>query len=333
MRKMRTIYFIVPVYKVEKYLRRCVDSVLKQTYAPVRLILVDDGSPDGCPEICDEYANENPNIDVIHKQNGGQADARNAGLDFVFEAADMEDYITFLDSDDFLRPDYAKRMVELCETYGCDMAQCAYEKGSGDRFSDRAEKPRIEVATCEDALLGYTLKSINMLKLYKARLLKDVRYPKGVTNEEEFTTYRAAYNGDRIVFTNEKLYYYYQRDGSIMDVLAKKLKNNPHRFDWLDAYKERIEFFTKEGKPDQVARTREKICTDIILRYSEQMRLRPEERDTDCVNGKYLDIYRENYKLMIKRRGIPLKRRLIYAAFRLFPYSAALAGRIFTLRK
>ncbi len=330
---MRTVYFIVPVYKVEKYLRRCVDSVLKQTYAPVRIVLIDDGSPDGCPEICDEYAKTHPNIDVIHKQNGGLSDARNAGLDLVFKKAGSDDYIAFLDSDDFVHPDYAKRMVGICEGRSCDIAQCAYEKGDGDRFSSNDNDIRVWDVAAETALLGYTLKSMSILKIYKVKTLRGVIFPKGVWNEDEFTTYRAVYNADRIAFTNERLYYYYQRSGSIMDNIAKKLKNNPRRYDWLDAYNERIKFFSGENKPEQVLKTREKICTDIILRYSEQMRLSPDDRDLDCVNGKYLDIYKENYKLMIKRRGVPINRRIVYFAFRWFPRCSALASRIFTLRK
>ncbi|MBQ8808324.1 MAG: hypothetical protein IJZ81_03335, partial [Clostridia bacterium] len=148
-----------------------------------------------------------------------------------------------------------------------------------------------------------------------------------------FTTYRAIFNSEKTAFTSEKLYYYYQRKASIMVEIAKKLKNNPRRYDYLEAYKQRIDFFRKMEKPLQVMKTREKICTDIILRYCEQMYLKKTDRDTDCVDGTYMKIYRENFFPMIKRKGIPLKRKIMYVGFYIFPYSAVIMGKIFTLRK
>jgi len=112
---MNKIYFIIPVYKVEKYLKRCVDSVINQTYKNVHIVLVDDGSPDKCGEICDQYAKEHDNITVIHKENGGLSDARNKGLLYVRENADKDDYLTFLDSDDFVHREFSKILTELME--------------------------------------------------------------------------------------------------------------------------------------------------------------------------------------------------------------------------
>ena len=123
------VYFVIPVYKVEDYITRCVNSVVSQTYTDVSIVLVDDGSPDNCPEICDNLALEHSNIKVIHKENGGLSDARNAGIDYVMSVADKGDFITFLDSDDFVHEKYAEIMVGLCNDNDCDSAQCGYEKG------------------------------------------------------------------------------------------------------------------------------------------------------------------------------------------------------------
>ena len=155
----------------------------------------------------------------------------------------------------------------------------------------------------------------------------------GVLNEDEFVTYRAVYNAKNVAFTREQLYYYFQHGTSIMENIAKKLKNNPHRYDFLKAYEERTAFFKAENKPAQVLKTYEKICTDIILRYCEQMYLKREYRDEDCISGEYMRLYRKNFRLMIKRKEIPLRRRLMYICFYIFPYSGVLMGRIFTLRK
>lgn len=331
---MRALYVIIPVYNTEQYLRRCVDSVLVQTYGMVRVILVDDGSADGSPGICDDYAREYPAVRVIHQENKGLSEARNAGVRLAFQTASANDYISFIDSDDFVHPAFAEKMIGLCEKFGCDTAQCGYEKGYASVFPKQVQKKhRVYAEDSETALLGYGLRSFVCNKIYTCAAFNGILFPQGVWNEDEFTTYRAVYHGKKVAFTDEKLYYYFQRSGSIMDNIAKKLKGNPHRHDWLHAYEERIRFFETEGKTQQVLRTREKICTDIILRYSEQMLLHAEERDTDCTGGTYLDIYKENYKSMIKRRGIPIKRRLIYFIFRIAPYSAALIGYIHMLRK
>lgn len=329
---MKKLYFIIPVYKVENYLERCVESVLAQSYNNVEIVLIDDGSPDRCPEMCDKYAEMHDNVHVIHKPNGGLSDARNAGLDYIYKSITIDDYITFLDSDDFVHPLYAEKMVSLCEDNGCNMAQCAYEKGSADVFSETGGKPNITVTDSESALLGYTLKSQFAPKIFKAYIFSELRFTKGVLNEDEFSIYKAAFAAKTVAFTDEKLYYYFQRDESIMVEIAKKLKNNPHRYDFITAYNERIAFFTEKNLPLQVMKSHEKICTDIILRYCEQMYVEKQYRDEDCINGEYMRIYREHYKLMIKRK-MPLKRKLMYIAFNILPYSAVIMGKIFTLRK
>ncbi len=330
---MGKIFFVIPIYNVEDYLKRCVDSVLSQTYPNVDIILVDDGSPDNCPKICDELSQLHENITVIHKPNGGLSDARNAGIKYVMEVADDDDYLTFLDSDDFVHVDYAKVMIELCENNMCDVAQSDYEKGTNETFSDNHIKKKIEITESYNALLGYRLKSSSCAKIYKVKVFRGLLYPLGKINEDEFVTYRAVFNGRKTALTNEKLYYYFQHGTSIMDNVAKRTKNNPHRYDFMDAYGERISFFEEKNMPDQVMKTKEKICTDIILRYCEQMFLKKENRDTDCQNGTYMRIYRENFKDMIKRRGISLKKKLMYIAFYIMPYSGVIMGKIFTLRK
>lgn len=330
---MNKMFFVIPVYKVEKYLGRCVESILAQTYEDIEIVLVDDGSPDNCPKICDDYAEKYPNIKVIHKENGGLSDARNAGIAYVIEVAKDEDYITFVDSDDYVHPDYAKRMIFLCKENGCNLAQCNYEKGSNDFFTETKATPDVESMTAEEALLGYRIKSQICAKVCKVNLFGENRFPVGVINEDEFTTYRAVYDAGKMVFTNEKLYYYFQHGSGIMAEVAKKLKNNPRRYDFLRAYDERIKFFEEKNLPLQVMKTKEKICTDIILRYCEQMYLKKEDRDTDCVNGTYMRLYRDNFKEMIKRKGMPIKRRLMFNVFYVLPMTGIIAGKVLKMRK
>ena len=141
---MNKLFFVVPVYKVEEYLKRCVDSILSQTYPYTEIVLVDDGSPDNCPQICDDYGNLHENIKVIHKQNGGLSDARNTGMEYVFDVADDEDYITFVDSDDFIHPDYAGIMLDYCGQNKSNLVQCGYEKGDKDFFEKSDIKTNVE---------------------------------------------------------------------------------------------------------------------------------------------------------------------------------------------
>lgn len=117
------ISIIVPIYNVEKYLQKCVDSILCQTYKNLEIILVNDGSPDNCPAICDEYAKKDKRIKVIHKQNGGVSSARNAGLDVA-----TGKYVQFVDSDDWVEPEYSKTMINLIEENNCDLGICGYIK-------------------------------------------------------------------------------------------------------------------------------------------------------------------------------------------------------------
>ena len=330
---MKSLFFVIPVYKVENYLKRCVESVLSQTYPNTEIILVNDGSPDNCPKICDEYANKYENIIVIHKENGGLSDARNAGIKYVQKTANEDDYITFVDSDDYVHTDYAKVMIDLCESNKCDVAQSDYEKGDSDTFSTKNIKKNTEVTSSYNALLGYRLKSQACAKIYKVKLFEALLYPVNKINEDEFITYRAIFASEKVAFTNQKLYYYFQHGTGIMADIASNLKNNPHKDDFLEAYMERIKFFKKQNMPDQVMKTREKICTDVFLRYSEQLQLKKNKRDNYCTDGTYLRIYRENFKLMIKRHGIPLHRMLMYVIFYIMPSAGMLAGKIPKMRR
>lgn len=330
---MNKVFYVVPIYNVEKYLKRCVDSILAQTYENTEIILVDDGSPDNCPQICDEYAQKYANIKVIHKENGGLSDARNAGIMYVREVADVEDFITFVDSDDYIHPEYLKTMVGLCEENGCNAAQCGYEKGSNEFFDETKINENVRCISVEEALLGYRLKSQVCAKIFKVNVFDDILFPIGVINEDEFTTYKAVYKSEKIVFSNEKLYYYFQHGSGIMADVAKKLKDNPHKFDFLRAYEERIKFFKEKNMTEHVLKTHEKICIDMFLRYCEQMRLQKEDRDEDCVNGTYMKIYRENFRIMIKRKGIPLLRRIMYAIFYFDPSIGVSSARLFNHRR
>ncbi len=241
------ISVIIPVYKVEDYIRRCVDSVLTQTYGNLEIILVDDGSPDRCGEICDEYAAKDKRVVSIHKKNGGLSDARNAGMEVC-----KGEYITFLDSDDWVVPDYIERLYRLLTDTGSDISACSFIKTSDEEAKPDSSPEEVRVFSNIEALDKmesntdiqlYIQLVVAWGKLYKRDLFRGVTYPVGKLHEDEFTTYKVIYRAQRIAITSAQLLYYWQREDSIMGA-GFNVKGN---LDATEALKERAEFYQREG--------------------------------------------------------------------------------------
>ena len=216
------ISVIVPVYKVEAYLKKCVDSILGQTYQNLEIILVDDGSPDNCGEICDEYAARDPRIKVIHKPNGGLSDARNAGLDVC-----TGEYIGFVDSDDWIEPHMYQRLYELIQQFNADMAfgGVADDVLQGNivrtvKTSDYGETPFAEDNVA--AMRRYFHGSWAAWdKLYRAELFREIRYPVGEINEDEAIVLPLLDRCNAVCYTNEVFYHYVRRvDGTSITTSA-----------------------------------------------------------------------------------------------------------------
>ena len=237
------VSIIVPVYKVESYLQQCINSICTQTYSNLEIILVDDGSPDHSREILDRNAELDTRIVVIHKKNGGLSSARNTGLDVA-----KGEYISFIDADDKVHPQFIEILLALCRQYGCEIALCDYLEISEDSV-DLPLNPQqsLFIYNRRQALyeLCCTRNAVKYVvawnKLYKRDLFNKIRYPVGRIHEDEFTTYQLLWKANRIAVTNQYLYYYLQRPTSIM--------GNPFsvkRLDALNAYRERS-FFLKEN--------------------------------------------------------------------------------------
>lgn len=213
------ISVIVPIYNVEKYLRKCIDSIVNQTYKNLEIILVDDGSTDGCFEICDEYAPKDGRIKVIHKQNGGLSDARNAGIDIA-----SGEYLAFIDSDDRVSKFYIQNLYYLIDRYDADMAITSIRRvyeGSKDKIYEKSindEPVLIHTAKeCIENLFRGGYYNVNAFaKIYKKELFSGIRFPKGQIYEDLATTPIIASKADRIAFCDLKDYFYLIRDNSIM---------------------------------------------------------------------------------------------------------------------
>lgn len=219
------ISVIVPVYKVEKYLERCIESLRNQVYTNLEIILVDDGSPDACGEICDTYQQKDPRIRVIHKANGGLSDARNAGIQVA-----RGKYLGFIDSDDYVAPDMFSHLYGILKDNDADVSICSavvVEEGKQAQFTDGRVT---NVLSGEEILLGmiyqnlFTVNTWN--KLYKRELFDKIRFPSGKLYEDLATTYKVMDLAGRVVYSDACKYAYVQRSGSIMNRTGRMMKND-----------------------------------------------------------------------------------------------------------
>ena len=235
------ISVIVPVYKVEKYLDRCVSSITGQTYKNLEIILVDDGSPDRCPQMCDEWAEHDSRIRVVHKENGGLSDARNAGLKIA-----AGQYISFIDSDDWIESEMYERMVRAMNRDKSDIAACSvrmvWEAGSHTQILIQTPDYVLGRKEAQKALLQENLlKQPVWYKLYKRECVKSILFDVGHCHEDVYWSYKAIGIAERVSLIAYVGYNYLQRNDSIMGV-GYSLK----RLDALIAYCKRYEYMKKE---------------------------------------------------------------------------------------
>lgn len=205
------ISIIIPVYKVEEYLRRCIDSVLEQTYTNLQIILVDDGSPDKCPKICDEYATRDARIEVIHQKNKGLSNARNTGLKIA-----KGDYVLFIDSDDFIAPNMCEKLLSAAKQKQADIVICNYKNYYSDGRAVIPEpffKKTYTKIPCEDALaVAFKRVSFSVWnKLFKKELLKGFEFKEKVIRSEDVLATAVLFpKAKNIIYIPQALYYYFQ---------------------------------------------------------------------------------------------------------------------------
>lgn len=210
------ISVIVPIYNVEKYLDRCVDSIINQTYKNLEIILVDDGSPDNCPKMCDDYAEKDSRIKVVHKENGGLSDARNVGMEVA-----TGEYVSFIDSDDYISLDFYETLLETIVDNDSDIVECGvvkfYEDNNFDEYSDDLKVTNYDTLYALDGLINENpFKQHVWNKLYKSNIVLDIPYAVGKLNEDEFWTYQIFGKAKKVTRINKTMYYYFQRGSSIM---------------------------------------------------------------------------------------------------------------------
>lgn len=216
--KYPLISVIIPCYKVENYLPKCINSIIKQTYRNLEIFLVDDGSPDNCGQICDKYAKQDTRIKVIHKKNGGLSDARNVAIDIV-----KGEYITFVDSDDYVANDYVESLYKLIVENDAQMSitRCIpFVEGTQPVNVNTRQSGKVKVLDVNDALVSLFYQkdfdNAAWAKMYHCSLFKSgIRYPKGWLYEDLPTTYRLIMMCNKVVFNSYENYYYLLRKDSI----------------------------------------------------------------------------------------------------------------------
>jgi len=235
------ISIIVPIYKVETYLSRCIDSILNQTYSDIEVILINDGSPDKCGKICEDYAKKDNRIQVIHKENGGQSDAQNAGIKFA-----KGEFITFVDGDDHIAPTMLEILLENMERHNADISTCLFSRDCGFENADSLDNNEVVLSgiqAMEDLFVtNFHIQHETWGKLYKTWLFTDISFPKGYLSGDQYTTYKLLFYAQKVVCTKRKLYFYTRRNDSITGSIY-----NQQRLYVIEAGKQAIEFVREKA--------------------------------------------------------------------------------------
>lgn len=306
------VSIIVPVYKVEKYLRTCLDSILAQSYTHWEAILVDDGSPDRSGAICDEYAGKDHRFKVIHKENGGLSSARNEGVKYA-----VGEYVFYLDSDDFIHNDAFHYLIQLAMQYNADIVQCNFLYGDQTQFPVVMQQEEISVYDKRSIFTSFRAKIVACGKLYRKSIIDSFSFPVGYINEDDFTVWKYYYRSDVIVITNQPYYYYTYNPQGIMSTQRNVTSARDLRY--FKAYEERISFFMEKNEKDLEAVSRIQWMKSLVVLASSEG-LSKEQREL------IMNIYKTNYSALKSLSFKPPFKLSIL--FRMFPFAPKILGKI-----
>ncbi len=313
------ISVIIPVYKVEAYLERCVDSVLAQTYENLEIILVDDGSPDGCPALCDKYAAADSRVRVIHQKNAGLSGARNAGID-----AARGSYLSFIDSDDYVATDFIESLYKACVCTGSQLSLCRWMYVHGEELPEKGRETAARAGSVEEeevsGLRVYGRRELmEMLydpdgayfvvawnKLYRRELFQGIRYPLGQIHEDEATTYKLFHRTGQGAFVDRPLYGYFVAPASITRGF------NPRRLDWIIGVKERLDFFEENGYAHLMPKALQAFADGMIDIYFGLVDFQPENREA---RRRIQELVRQGQKRVRAYGRFPLRTEVGYWLF------------------
>lgn len=296
---MSLVSIIIPVYKVEEYIRECLLSVINQSYKDLEIIVVDDGSPDHSADIVREYIKYDNRIKLIQQENGGLSAARNTGLENA-----TGEYVFFLDSDDLLDTDAVSVMHEIFNKHeDLDMVICSHFC-----FQEKDDINKIEAGVCNTTIrtgrewlliqpaIAYSdnIEAIDFItawgNMYKKNVLNGFEFPVGKLHEDEFTTYRLLYDSHKVAYVNMQLYAYRQRAGSIMN--AKRTEQNERHT--IIAMEERLAFYTQRGETELASKTVIRLMGNLLNLLSMHKKNNT-IADYNEMRNRFLELYKNEY--------------------------------------
>ncbi|MEH7388532.1 glycosyltransferase [Bacillus sp. JJ1521] len=279
------VSIVVPIYKVEKYLNRCIETIINQTYKNIEIILVDDGSPDNCGAMAEEYAQLDNRIIVIHKKNGGLSDARNIGIKYV-----TGDFTIFVDSDDWLEKNMIEELVNISRKHKADVVQSAFYYAYedyllfDDRYYKKDDPPIIlgNKALMAELVLNERIKNFAWGKLYKTKIIKDIPFKKGVLFEDVFWAHNVMHLVNTYVIVHQPLYFYLQRSDSIVSTYTHR------NLDILEGLKER-HYFIEQYYPELTNESYKVILKNSLIHYN--LLLMNRKKDKSSLHKRKIQAY------------------------------------------
>lgn len=302
----KTVSVIIPIYNIKDYIVRCLNSITNQTYTNLEILAVDDGSPDESGVIAEEFAEKDNRIKVIHRENGGLSEARNAGLNCA-----TGEYVFFLDGDDWLDEHTIETLVRIANVHKADVVACGITRVWDD---DREEMWTEEAPGIWDGkesiiqmIRHVNICSVAWNKLYRKELWNDVSFPEGCVHEDEYTVYKVLYKCKKVIYVPDGFYKYLQRDSGIMaEDIAKRGD------DHLAALRERIQFFEARGE--------RKLYDTSLLQYLEYLKFLYRETTDDFKRKAWLNEYNSMVGFGTNFSKIPVKKRIALILWKYFKY-------------
>ena len=313
---------IVPVYKVEPYLRKCLDSICGQTLREIEIILVDDGSPDRCGQICDEYAARDSRIRVLHKENGGLSSARNAGIEIA-----TADLLGFVDSDDWIEPDMFAHLYHNLEKENADISVCGHYVHKDGKITANSDSPYSVRSGAEAVRSIYQCSGVAMNvwnKPYRKELFSDLRFPDGQLFEDVVIMVRLMDSAKKVVYDMAPKYHYLIRTGSITTAPYR-----PGIFDKINATKENYRFLGE--KYPELAHLAKDHCINAYFYVLFSLFLCQGTAEKDKERGCILYL-KENSKEIFSSPGVSKKRKLLFMLLCIHPMLCKQTVRMFRKR-
>lgn len=293
---MPQISVIVPVYNVEEYIHRCVDSILAQTFRDFELILVDDGSPDNCGVICDEYAAKDSRVVVIHQENGGISAARNAGIKWARENSDSE-WISLIDSDDWVHTTFLDKLLSSARVYNTRISCCEFCRIGDNEVAPIVTQCKPCLCLPEDIYCDHNNGGVLAYPwrfLYYKGLFTSIEYPCGKIFEDLFTTHKLIFGKQKIAYVEEQLYFYFIRNDSLShSVWSPKQLDRIEGYEEVIAYSEssknlRVQLCAKRGYLFAIHDNYRQVVSSICIEQSEKKFFR---KLLKCKMRKALHLY------------------------------------------